>query len=326
LVNLYGDAPLIISSDYTINTGLPRTAQAKIYQQIISDLKDAKNLLTSSYLASNAKSSTVERVRPNRWASATLLARAYAYNNDWKNAEVEADSVINKTSLYKLDTLNGVFLKNSSEAIWQLQPVNAGWNTEDARFFTLPSSGPTSNSSLYGYPVFLSMQLLNSFEANDRRRAEWVDSVIINNTVYYYPFKYKSAILNAPVTEYLMMLRLGELYLIRAESRARQGNLMGLAAALKDLDVIRSRASLPAYSGATDQESVLAAILRERQVELFTEWGHRWLDLKRTHMVDNVMTNVSPTKGLIWNSNWQWYPLPQYDIVQDPNLVQNAGY
>jgi hypothetical protein len=70
-----------------------------------------------------------------------------------------------------------------------------------------------------------------------------------------------------------MVLRLAEQYLIRAEARAHQGNLTG---AKDDLDKIRNRAGLEGIP-ITNTQAMLDAIAHERQVELFTEWGHRWL-------------------------------------------------
>jgi hypothetical protein len=268
-------------------------------------------------------SPTTERVRPNKWAATALLARAFLYNQQWDSADAAASRVIKNTALYQLDTLNGVFLKNSTEAIWQLQPVNTGWNTEDARIFILPPTGPTTNSSVTGYPVILSPQLLSNFEPGDARRLAWVDSVIVNGSTFYYPFKYKNATLNNPITEYLMVLRLGEQYLIRAEARAQENTNIGDAQT--DLNTIRQRAGLGA-TGASDEGSLLAAIQHERQAELFTEWGHRWLDLKRTGEVNVVMSNLTKVSGWTWNTEWQLYPIPLYDITQDPKLVQNNGY
>lgn len=319
LVNLYGDVPLTTTSDYTVNAVIARSPQALVYRQIITDLISAQSLLGNGYVAADAMTSTSERVRPNRWAATALLARVYLYSGDWADAVKEATAVINNTSTYSLDPLNTTFLKNSSETIWSLQPVNLGWNTEDARVFILPLTGPNTGT----YPVYLSPQLLNSFEPGDQRSQEWVDSVNVGGVTYYYPYKYKSATLNASVTEYTMVLRLGEQYLIRAEAEAENNDI---GDAITDLNAIRSRASLPAYAGATDRTSLLAAILHERQVELFTEWGHRWMDLKRTGNVDAVMTTATAAKGTSWNPDWAWYPLPLYDITQDPKLSQNPGY
>ena len=320
LVNLYGDVPLVTGTNYTVNAIMPRTPQAQVWQQIIQDLKDAQGLLSPEYLDATLLNITSARVRPTSWAATALLARAYLYTGKWDSAEAQANTIINNTSLYGLSSLSTTFLANSTEAIWQLQPVNAGQNTEDALTYIIPPTGPNNT-----YAYFLSSNLLSSFEAGDQRRAVWVDSVIANGVTYYYPFKYKVDSIGAPVTEYSMVLRLGEVYLIRAEARAQQGETSG---AQNDLNAIRSRADLQPDT-ISSEAGLLAAIMHERQVELFTEWGHRWLDLKRTGMVDSVMGapgNACQSKGGTWSHNWQWYPVPLGDLRTDPQLVQNAGY
>ncbi len=320
LANLYGDIPLAITSDYRINAALSRTPKDQVYQQIIADLKDAQTLLIDGYVGANAQSNTLERVRPNKWAATALLARVYLYTGDWANAETQATAVINKSTLYGLNTLSSAFLKNNNEAIWQLQPVNAGWNTEDAKVYILPSTGP--NTGFNSYPVYLSSQLLNTFEIGDQRKVVWVGSVTVGSNTFGYPYKYKSATSGASVTEYLMVLRLAEQYLIRAEARAQLNNIGG---AQSDLNTIRTRAGLPSTTAST-QPTLLSAILHERQVELFTEWASRWFDLKRTNTINAVMGQVCTQKGGTWSPNWALYPLPLYDIQQNPNLTQNAGY
>ena len=318
LVNLYGDIPLAISTDYTMNSSLIRKSKTDVYNQMIVDLKDAQDLLSAQYPDATLLNATSERVRPTKWAATALLARAYLYNGDFSNAENEATTVINNSAVFSLTTLNNVFLKNSHEAIWQLQPVNAGWNTEDAKAFLLPASGPDAGFNSF----YLSPQLLSSFESNDQRKMNWVNSVTVGVNTYAYPYKYKSATFNAPVTEYKMVLRLAEQYLIRAEARARQNKI---AEAKDDLTILRNRAGLGAVA-ANDQASMLHAILKEKQVELFTEWGHRWFDLKRTGNVDVIMNVVTPQKGGSWNTNWQLYPITRNELLANPNLVQNAEY
>ncbi len=46
LVNMYGDVPLIINTDYKNNSLLGRSSTGTVYKQIIEDLISAKNLLT----------------------------------------------------------------------------------------------------------------------------------------------------------------------------------------------------------------------------------------------------------------------------------------
>ncbi len=320
LVNLFGDVPLVITTDWKANTTLARAPQSKVYQQIITDLQDAQILLSSNYLDAGLINTTTARVRPTKWAAAALLARTYLYTGDWAGADSAATAVINNSSLYSLNTLNGVFLKNSTEAIWQLQPVGTGIqsNTGEGALFILPLSGPNVSD----YPVYLSNNVVNSFEAGDQRKSNWVDSVTAGGTTYYYPYKYKIGKVNTGTQEYIMILRLGEQYLIRAEARAQQNNSSGAQA---DLNTIRTRAGLP-NTAANDKPTLLAAILHERQVELFTEWGHRWFDLKRTKAIDAVMNIVAPQKSGTWAPYKAWYPIPQAEIDKDQNLTQNMGY
>lgn len=315
LVNIYGDVPLVLTSDYTANAVAPRNSTDQIYKQMIEDLNSALSLLSDKYPSSTITTSTDERIRPTKWAALSLLARVYLYTGDWAQAEAKASEVINHTSLFSLNSLNEVFLKNSSEAIWQLQTVSSDWNTEDGFRFILP--GAPSDF----FPVYASNFLLSSFEANDQRKANWIGNIDDAGTTYYYPYKYK-VWLSSDITEHLMVLRLAEQYLIRSEARAQQGKI---SEAQDDLNAIRQRAGLDP-TAANDNSSLLTAVLHERQVELFTEWGHRWFDLKRAGMADVVMATVTPQKGGAWNPNWKLYPLSFQDIQLNPNLKQNQGY
>jgi hypothetical protein len=324
LVNLYGDAPLITGKDFEENANTARNSKAAIYDLIKNDLKEAKESLSPDFLDGSLVkySANAERVRPTRWAATSLLARVYLYLGLWADAETQATEVINNNSTFSLVPISSAFLKNNNEAIWQLQPVTTGWNTWEARMFVLPSTGPNTSQ----YPFYLNSLLVNSFEANDQRKTSWIRSVTVSGTTYYYPYKYKSATLNAPVTEYSTVIRLAEQYLIRAEARAQQGNLGG---AISDIDVIRQRAGLPLIANTNpgiSQSALLAAILHEKQVELFTEWGHRWLDLKRSGTIDAVMSTVTPLKGGTWEATDQLYPISLIELQRNPLLIQNPGY
>jgi starch-binding outer membrane protein, SusD/RagB family len=322
LVNLFGDVPLAITTDYKTNASLTREAKSVIYEQVIKDLSEAESLLNEVYLDGSlgAYSDISERLRPTKWAATAMLARTHLYVGEYSTAEAEATRVINQTSLFNLALLDDVFLKNSSEAIWQLQPVSLTKNTEDGYIFDLSATGPNSSD----HNVFLNTLLLNTFELGDQRRSTWIDSISAEGTTYYYPYKYKNNASGPPYTEYTMVLRLAEQYLIRAEARSMLNDIAG---AQSDLNAIRNRVGLP-NTNASDQISLLTAILHERQTELFTEWGHRWLDLKRTGTINDVMTVVTPLKagGEPWRSYQQWYPLPFIDLERDINLVQNEGY
>jgi hypothetical protein len=324
LVNLYGDVPLLTSTDIKVNSVAPRIGKDQVYEQVIQDLQDAQNSLNEYYVGADAVTVSQERVRPNKAAATALLARAYLYTAQWALAEQEAGKLIAAASDYQLEAPEAVFLNTSKEAVWQLQPVVPSYNTLDAVTFMLEAIPMGPNSSR---PVFLSRNIFNAFEPGDIRKTAWVDSVTVDNNTYAYPAKYKIYAPDQPRTEYLMVLRLSEQYLIRAEARVQQGRLKGPGSAEEDLNAIRARAGL-SPTAAGSQATMLNAILQERKVELFTEWGHRWLDLKRTGKVDEVMSVVTPAKGGSWAASKALYPIPVLDIQRNPGLKghQNPGY
>lgn len=330
LVNLYGDVPLVLSTDYTVNAVIKRTPKSLVYGQIVTDLMVAQSLLGSGYLKGDGiteySPGSEERVRPNKWAATAMLARTYFFMGRWTDAEAAATLVLSNHLSFQLESLENVFLKNNPEALWQLQPTKVGFNTQEAQWFVIPIEGPGASN-----PVYLSNDLLDDFETGDRRKDSWIGSVNANGTVYYYPYKYKvkrSSIADAPVTEYSTVIRLAELYLIRAESRAELGKLSD---AISDVDQIRKRAGLSLIRDINpniNREDLVRLIQKEQRIELFTEWGHRWLDLKRTGKVDEVMAKVTPKKsnGGIWKSYQQYYPISSFELQSNPSLTQIVGY
>jgi hypothetical protein len=326
LVNLYGDVPLTTTTDYTANAVVARSPQAAVYQQIVQDLKDALTGLPGGSYVNASGAAATDRLRPNKQSASAFLARVYLYQGQWADAEVQADSVIGN-ALYTLEpNLSQVFLKGSREIIWQHQSISTSFfNNQDATYeivTTTPSSGQLLQEPL-------NMQLVNAFDTlNDKRWTNWIGqyyapaSPTTPAATYYYAFKYKAYLMNAPNTENIICFRLAEQYLIRAEARAQQNNLGGAAS---DLNAIRSRAGLPPTTAAS-QSDLLAAILSERRLELFTEWGHRFFDLRRTNQLDATMTVAAPLKGGVWNTYKALLPLPALDIALDPNLIQNTGY
>lgn len=304
LVNLFGAIPIVTTTDYRTNNQLNRSAVSEVYDQIVKDLKQAQDQLTTDYSFSDG-----ERTRPNKWVATAMLARVYLYMEDWANAEIQSTAVIANSNFTLENDLNNIFLANSKEAIWQLKPVQPGYNTFDGSAFIL-----TSEPNV----VALSDRVVNDFELSDRRKSVWVGSLKAGGNNYYYAYKYKIRV-GFDVQEYLMMLRLAEQYLIRSEARA---HLNKLPEALEDINSIRNRAGIAPVL-ARSQQQVLNEIENQRRMELFSEWGHRWLDLKRTKRIDEVIGPLNPT----WETTDALYPIPESEIRNNPNLgPQNPGY
>nr|WP_294873629.1 RagB/SusD family nutrient uptake outer membrane protein [uncultured Pedobacter sp.] len=319
LINLYGDAPLVLTTDYKLTSIAARTPMSEVYSQIEKDLLEAKETLSQNFVGADAVSLTQERIRPTKAAATALLARVYLYESEWQKAEIEATEIITNPNFELLPDLKQIFLKNSREAIWQLQPVHIGLGTPDGMFFS-PIGGTDIRNILS-----LSKFVNNTFEIGDLRKLNWVDSILVGGNYYPYPAKYKVQI-QQDLTEYQMVLRIGEQYLIRAEARAHLNRLSGVNSALEDLNAIRTRANLTQITTGS-MDDILSLIYKERRYELFTE-GHRWFDLKRTGTINEVMPIVATSKGGSWNANKQLYPIPQDDINKNPNLRghQNPGY
>ena len=317
LVNFFGDVPLALSTDYKVNSLLSRAPQEKVYNQIISDLQAADSLLNVDYMGGDAHSLTSERVRPSKAAAETMLARVYLYQKDYPEAESFATKVISNTGSYGLVSLDSVFLKNNRETIWSIPSVKTGaeTNTAEGRAFLLSATTNNLNGPAYN----LTEALLNTFEPGDQRKAKWTaEGTAQNNQTFQFAYKYKIGRDPVPTIEYSMVLRLAELYLIRSEARAMQNNI---TEAQQDLNAIRHRAGLSNTTAST-QDALVTAILHERRVELFTEWGHRFFDLKRLGKLDAVLSTEKPQ----WNTDDQYFPIPKTERDRDPNLSQNPGY
>lgn len=307
LVNFYGDVPLVLSSELDQNQDKSRAPAIQVYGAIIEDLNNSRMMLRNDYAISNW-----ERVRANKWAASALLARVYLYTRNWKDAEIMASEVIANTSLFGLpDDLDDVFIKNSKEAIWQLLPYNGNYTFLGQQFIPAGVTPPN---------YFLTSHLLDAFGPGDKRMTHWIDSVVVNNSLYFYPYKYKLRTSTTEIKdEYCMQLRLAEQYLIRAEARIEQGDLNR---GRQDINVIRSRAGLGHVQ--EDQKDVLLdCVYRERQIELFSEQAHRWFDLKRTSRVDEALESI---KSPNWQSTDTLYPIPDLELGKNPNLRQNEGY
>ncbi len=303
LVNLFGPVPLEVTPDYITNKALPRTDTAAVYDQISTDLAGAEASLRRAGSVRNP-------LRPSADACLALQARVALYLRRWAEAKAKTDTLIN-SGTYTLDAPDRVFVADGTESIFSLAPVIPGINTSEGLNFI-----PYDHTVIPTYA--LTPFLLSSFESGDARKSAWLDSVVLRDSVYYYPFKYKVRGTDL-VTENNLVLRLAELYLIRAEAAYELGDN---AHAIADVNTIRARADLPPLANGIGGAELLSRIRQENRIEFFAEWGHRWLDLKRTGEADTVL---GLEKGS-WRPTSVLYPVPYSEILLNPNLTQNAEY
>lgn len=311
LVNLYDKVPLILNTNYRVNALKPQAEKEEIYTQIEDDLQFSSESLNTSYRNS-------ERTSVNKYVAKAFQARVYLFLGDWQASERLSTEVIQETASYEiLDSLDDVFLANSREAIWQISPIGGGGistNTNDGSMFIIDPFFSFFST------LKLDESLVTEFSENDLRRQKWIG---YNTSLKsYFSHKYKIwASSQFPIQEYSMVLRLAEQYLIRAEARLKMDKTLE---AIEDLDVIRNRANLPLLAEINpiiSNEALMREIYIQRREELFTEWGNRWFDLKRSGHLDTTF-NKSPT----WEITDRFYPIPSEEISKNPNLIQNDGY
>jgi hypothetical protein len=246
----------------------------------------------------------------------------------YQEAEAESSEIISNSSLFTLESLDNVFLNGSKEAIWQLQAVGIAEeqtaNTQEGLVFNL---GPLTSNN---YLVSLNSNFVDSFDSRDLRKKKWIGSLLLGSSTVYYPLKYKIGAEMVSPSESSVVFRLAEQYLIRGEARIQQGKISD---GITDLNILRDRATDKSVSILNrlqqlplnlTRNDALRVIENERKYELFTEWGHRWMDLKRLRRIDEIMLD-SKTSYQVTD---KLFPIPQPDISANPNLIghQNPGY
>lgn len=304
----FTNIPLIVQSDVKVNVLAHQASSKDVLQLIHSDLKLALEQLPNNYIGTG-------RVRVNQSVAKSLLARLYLYQQDWQAAQKYATEVISSGS-YTLSTqLDDVFLSSSNEAIWQLYNTN-GFVTDATALL------PNVSTTVPSYVI--DQQLFDVFTSNDLRKEKWLlkNTVTTNGlaTNYFYVAKFKNRTTNTLKPEYLSAFRLAELYLIRAEAFAQQNQI---ELAINDVNKIRVRAGLSLLPANLTKIVCIKAIQRERRLELFAEFGHRFYDLKRWDLLQQELKPYKAGWSDLASPN---FPIPINEILYNKNLKQNEGY
>jgi hypothetical protein len=295
LARTWGGVPLVTAPTLsaTDNAGIPRSPVEDVYAQVLSDLETAEPLLPA----------TTDRCRATRKTVWALKSRYYLYRQDWAGAEAYADKLIGDAS-YKLLKPYGAFFagnaRGTEESVFELF-YNGTTEVNEHRNQWQPQANGGTRQWAPSNPV---IALLNDPAVGGNR---YVLVAKDNQNRWYGNLYYRT-----PASDPTYIFRIAELYLIRAEARARQGKV---AEALLDLNAVRDRAGLAALA-ATTAEEVLLAIENERRVE-FAQEPHRWFDLVRTGRAA-VVGVTNPDRYVM--------PIPVDQLLTDPALEQNPGY
>ena len=302
LQQIFGDIPYVTGTDYTLNQSLSKTSAPQVLTRLANDLNESLSLLAEPYR-------NTERIFPNRSVSRLVLAKVYLLQNRWSDAEILLKEILQNPLYQFQNDPSKVFEKSGTHILWQLKPKNPGDATKEVTAYYFSNSAPTS--------VALSQSLMQSFASTDRRKQLWTTAVTFNNNTFYRPNKYKN--LSNNTTEYSVVYRLEEVYLMLAECLAKQDKV---TEAIPLVNAIKQRANVQLIQQPVTKEALINEILSENRKEFFTEMGHRFFDLKRENQLQNLAL-VKPN----WKSFHQLWPLPQKELLLNPNLnPQNTGY
>ena len=297
LARTWGNVPVTLTPTLsaTDKSTIKNSTQAQVYAQVLNDLNAADSLLVVP-TAQNP-------VRANKETVWALKARFYLYQHDWVQAETYASKVLADVQYYALQKPYSAFFLPAStvatkESVFEIS-FSATYPNTHRNSWQPPANGGTRQWA----PNDAFIALVNDATVGGNRNA------LVAKTsagLWYGNLYYRS-----PATDPAYVIRIAEVYLIRAEALAQQTKLPD---ALIDLDAIRSRAGL-LPSTAVTQNDILLAIENERRIEFALE-PHRWFDLVRTDRAAAVLGITNPNKYL--------FPIPANEItLSNGNLTQN---
>ncbi|TZF83093.1 RagB/SusD family nutrient uptake outer membrane protein [Pedobacter sp. BS3] len=345
IVRLWGDAPIWLEpyEDQAENPEKPRESKDKILDEVIlPDLQKAYELIQ--------KNQTANVWYINEPAICAMLADVYMWKRDFPNAKAWMDK------LFATKGPQGTVYGTTGAT---LEP-QATWK----KLFTAPN---TTNENIWSINwdftsngcacIPVSIQLSNNHQKIDSvLHTTWkknlVDTRVTKsmdtlqgNGHWDKVLKYYDPVTNGtkfPATAdkmnvYLVMYRLGDIYLLYAEAL---NQLDKPGDAITFLNFIRKRAILASnyvpYTTAdfATKEDLEDAILKERQYELLGE-GKRWFDLIRTNHVEKVMDPILslrqqkygvPVVGFGTDTRRYLWPLSKDVLNANSLLTQNKPY
>ncbi|MGZ5262299.1 MAG: RagB/SusD family nutrient uptake outer membrane protein [Kaistella sp.] len=342
LLDLYGNVPFV--DETTFGTVPTQIKRADLFNYVESQLLEVSNELKAPKMN--------EYGRADQAAAWSLLARLYLNSKVYTGAEKYGEVITYTQKVisagYALNSsYANLFLAdnhiNNPENIFSI--VYDGVNTQTnggTTFLVHAAIGGTMNPAEFGVNggwggIRTTKALVNKFEANDLRGRFYKDgqTLEINDLGNFndgYAFiKYKNVKSNgAPgvhdnwVEADLPVYRLGDIYLMYAEATVRGGAGGNMATAIGYVNALRARSN-------ASQISVLDLnfILDERSREL------SWELTRRTDLIRFGKFTTSaylwPWKGNVKDGiavaeYRNLFPIPNNDLVVNPNLVQNPGY
>lgn len=316
LVRVWGDVPLITEPYTSIAQDIfvSKTDQEEVLDQIETDLVFAAANCNSKY------SSNKDRILITQGGANALLTQVYMWRNKYEKA-LETSNLVLNNSLYSLvttmDSWSAMFTSGySKESIFEI-----AYDETDQK------NGLRTLYAVGSYSIYVPSDVFKaSYEAGDERIPYVYNTELAEpKAIWKFLGKGVSDEISTLYDCNIVMVRLADIMLLRAEALVQVGGSANISEALNLLNDIRERAGLTAFTTEADAKAMYSdlesAILHERSIELCYE-GHRWFDLVRT---GKAISTMNPINGLSSEKNLVW-PVNSDIINGNPNIEQNEYY
>ncbi len=299
--------PVMLTSNPLVKPA--RNTMGQVMTQIEADLAEARTLLP----AVNGPADFTDTVM-NRINVAAYQARIALYKRDYDQAITYATEVISSG-------IKPLVSGSQFEAIWTD-------DTDDEVLFRIRYATSTAIGGLWtttGGQVYIapSDKLVGTYASGDVRSSAYVGTNASGNK---YVNKFFTSSRGGRVVD-MKACRIAEMYLIRAEANARKAT-PDVAAGAADLNALRA-SRITGYTNETfsSATSLINAVMEERFKELAFE-GFRFYDLKRNNLsVERSSSDASAAWQTLPAGNFRFVlPIPNTEMLANPNMVQNDNY
>lgn len=361
LWNVFGSAPLVTQRIVNISDAYPsNSTETQLLDQAIEDLEQAKSLLPESWAASYKGRVTKNSARGLKGKCLVFRGNVNKTNADFTAAIAEFNSITGVGLMPNYNNNFDVNFENNSESLFEYQantspgnvnPFVGGAGGNDA-FAVIGEIGAyygmfTQRPSWIGNSYFTATaSIRNAYEDGDPR-IQYIlkpdPSVLINVIKYCINTAYATGgngANNEVSVNNPRILRYADVLLLKAEAIVRSGG--NLTEAIELINQVRERARnsvvegepslIPANRNVNESNAatVLEWIFEERRLELAFEEGHRWWDLRRRHIAGEIDLKNWDFQSRDLNFKFEdyhvYFPLPEKEVVENPNLNQNTGY
>ena len=281
--------------DFNADLSKERSTVDEVYKVIV----DGLNLAYTNLPEENS-------FYADKYAARALLARVYLQQGNYAMARDAANDVIENSGHSLSQSYAAAFNHetDNDEDVFAIQITKQTGVNDAVTFYASEDNGGR------GGDFTIREAYLEKFSDPDDRAA------------FNYVNDANGRLLTSKFTDQFAnvgIIRLAEMYLIRAEANLRAGTALGNTP-LDDINLIRARAHADDLATVTIDD-----ILVERELELGME-GFLIHDIRRTKRSIDISTDGDGSDILLFDADELVFPIPLSETDANKKITQNPGY